>query len=51
MNDQNENPKPIKLPERVDELIEVAKKVAVSVPESQFETVFLAIVERVYPKV
>ena len=50
MNDHNNTPEPVKLPEKVDELIAVAKKVADSVPADFFETVFLAIMERVYPK-
>jgi hypothetical protein len=51
MDDKYENPELIKPSDKVDELIEVAKKVAESVPSAYFETVFLAIVERVYPKV
>jgi hypothetical protein len=50
MSEKPENPEPIKVPDKVDELIEVAKKVAEAVPVDHFEAVFLVIVERVYPK-
>jgi len=50
MSEQYENPEQIKPSDKVDELIAVAKKVAEAVSDDHFETVFLAIVERVYPK-